>query len=127
MIKDRIKTLTDDYAKEVAEILLKTSNSSLFDFTFEKITRQPFVEQHGCDAEESINVYFSSTVKNDQYRTSGWKDKKIWIQIIERDAYHNYPHFNMFYKEEADSTWKHDGSLSNHIEAVEFLQKKGYL
>lgn len=126
MIKDRIKTLTDDYAREVAEILLKNSTSSIFDFTFEKITRQPFVEQHGCDAEESINVYFSATVKNDQYRQSGWKDKKIFVQIIERDAYHNYPYFNAFYMED-DSTWKHDGNLSNQIEAVEFLQSKGYL
>jgi len=126
MIKDRIKTLTDDYAREVAEILLKTSTSSIFDFTFEKITRQPFVEQHGCDAEESINVYFSAVVKNEQYKNSGWKDKKVWIQIIERDAYHNYPYFNAFYKEETDNTWKYN-SLSNHIAAVEFLQSKGYL
>jgi len=123
MIKDKLKTINDNDAIEVAKLLLKTSTSNMFDFTFEKIDRQEYVEQHGVDAEESINIFFNGIVKNDIYRKSGWKDKKVWIQIIERDRYHSYPYFCGHYEEESDKVWKHH-FLSNHIEAIEFLQKK---
>lgn len=127
MLKDKLKTISDDDAIEVALLLLKGSTSSLFDFTFEKIERQNYVEQHGVDAEESINVFFNGVVRNDAYRISGWKDKRVMIQLIEQDRYHDYPYFNASYMEkDTNITWKHH-YLSNHIEAIEFLQKKSLL
>lgn len=126
MIKDKLHTITDNDAIEATKLLLITSTSNIFNFTFEKITRQEYVEQHGVDAEESVNVYFHAIVKDDIYKKSGWKDKRIWIQLIERDRYHNYPYFCAHYMEETDKVWKHH-FLSNHIEAVEYLQSKQIL
>lgn len=122
MIKDKLHTISDEDAQKVGEILLTSSTSSLFNFSFEKISRQEYVEQHGVDAEESVDVYFTATVKNEQYKKSGWKDKRIRIQLIESDRYHNYPYFTASYMEENDKTWKYH-YLSNHIEAIEYLQK----
>jgi hypothetical protein len=126
MIKDKLHTISDEDAIQVATLLMKTSTSSMFEFTPYKVERQEYVEQHGVDAEESVNVFFNCVVKNDVYRKSGWKDKKVWIQLIERDRYHNYPYFTANYMEETDKVWKHQ-SLSNHIEAIEFLQSKNLL
>jgi hypothetical protein len=39
MTKDKLKLINDNDAIEVAELLLKTSTSSLYDFTFDKINR----------------------------------------------------------------------------------------
>lgn len=80
MIKDKLKTISNDDAIEVAKLLLIGSTSSMFDFTFDKIDRQEFIQEHGVDAEETVNVYFNAVVKNDVYRKSGWKDKRIMIQ-----------------------------------------------
>jgi len=121
MIKDKLHTISDDDARKVAEILLKTSTSSLFNFSFDKISRQVYDDQHGVDAEESINVFFKGEVKDNSYRQAGWKDKRIMIQLIESDRYHDYPYFIGFYMEETDKTWKYH-FLSNHIEAIEYLQ-----
>ena len=112
MIKDKLKTINDDNAIEVAKLLLIGSTSNMFDFTFDKIDRQNYVEQHGVDAEECVNIYFN--------RKSGWKDKRVMIQLIERDRYHGYPYFNASYMEDSDKVWKHH-YLSNHIEAFEYL------
>lgn len=126
MIKDKLHTISDDDAIEVAKLLLKGSTSRMFDFTFDKIDRQEYVEQHGVDAEETVNIYFNAVVKDNDYKTSGWKDKRVMIQLVERDRYHDYPYFNASYMEENDKTWKYH-YLSNHIEAVEYLQKKQFL
>lgn len=123
MIKDKLHTISDDDAKVVAEILLKNSTSSMFNFSFDKITRQEYIEQHGVDAEESVNIFFNAKVRNEQYVKGGWKDKRVWIQLIESDRYHNYPYFTAHYKQEQDKTWKFE-YISNYIEAVEFLQAK---
>lgn len=125
MIKDKLKTITDNDAIEVAKLLLTSSTSSLFDFTFEKINRQEYDIQHGVDAEECVFVYFNGVVKND-YRQLGWKDKRVMIQLIERDRYHDYPHFSASYMEDTDRVWKFQ-HLSNHIEAIEYLQNKHLL
>ena len=126
MIKDKLHTITDDDAIEVAKLLLKTSQADLYDFAFEKITRIKYDNQDGTDAEEAVNVYFKATVKNDMYRTSGWKDERIFIQLIERDRYHDYPYFNGNCIQEPKTTWSHK-YLSNHIEAIEYLQNKKLL
>jgi len=122
MKKDRLKLISDEEATEVSKLLLINSTSDLFNFTFEKITRQGYVAHHGVDAEESVNVYFNAAVKNEDYVKLGWKNKRIMIQLIERDRYHDYPYFNASYMEESDKVWKHH-YLSNHIEAIEYLQK----
>jgi len=122
MKKDKLKSISDEDAIEVAKLLLITSTSNLFDFVFDKISRQKFMYQHGVDAEESVNIYFNTSVKNEEYVKLGWKNKKIMIQLIEKDRYHNYPYFNAGYMEEGDKVWKHH-YLSNHIEAIEYLQK----
>ncbi len=123
MIKNKLHTISDADAIKVSELLLKTSTSNMFDFTFDKIVRQEFNHQHGTDAEETVNVYFTSVVKNDIYRNHGWKDKKVMIQLIEHDRYHDYPYFASLYMEETDSVWKNQ-FLSNHIEAIEYLKEK---
>ena len=94
----------------------------MFNFTFDIISRQEYDTYHGCDAEESVSVFFNATVKQEEYKASGWKDKRVMIQLVEKDRYTDYPHFTAHYKEEGDKTWKYH-YLSNHIEAVEFLQK----
>ncbi len=123
MIKNKLHTISDEDAIKTAELLLKSATSDIFNFAFEKITRQEYVEQHGVDAEESVDIYFNGTVKNDVYKNHGWKDKKIWLQLIERDRYHDYPYFTASYMEDSDKVWKHH-FLSNHIEAIEFLKEK---
>lgn len=82
MIKDKLKTITDDDARAVGEILLKSSTSSLFDFTFEKISRQEYIKQHGVDAEESVNVYFIAKVKNEQYIKIFYS---VWTKIVSKN------------------------------------------
>lgn len=128
MIKDKLHTINDDTAIEVAKILLKTPQADLYDFTYEKITRIKYDNQDGTDAEESVNVYFNAIIKNDSYRNSGWKDERIWIQLIEKDRYHDYPYFSGSAKniQEPKTTWSHK-YISNHIEAIEYLQKAGIL
>lgn len=126
MIKDKLKTITDSDAIEVAKLLLVSSSSNIFDFSFEKIDRQEYVNEHGVDAEECVYVYFKAVVKDDSYRNAGWKDKKVMIQLIERDRYHDYPYFNANYMEDTDKVWKYQ-HISNHIEAIEFLKNKNLL
>ena len=127
MIKDKLHTITDEDAIEVATILLKSATSDIFVFTFDKITRYEYDYAHGVDAEESVNVFFNGMVKNDTYRRAGWKDKRIQIQLIESDRYHDFPYFNASRIEDNDEkVWKYE-YLSNHIEAVEYLQNKKYL
>ena len=50
MIKDKLHTISDNDAKFVAEILLKSATSSMFNFTFDIISRQEYDTYHGCDA-----------------------------------------------------------------------------
>jgi hypothetical protein len=123
MIKDKLHTISDLDAINAAELLLKSSTSNMFNFTFDKIIRQEYVVQHGVDAEESVNLYFKAIVKDDIYRNHGWNDKKIWIQLIESDRYHDYPYFTAYHMEESDNVWKHH-NLSNHVETIEFLKEK---
>lgn len=123
MIKDKLHTISDEDAIEVGKILLKSSTSDIFDFSFEEIRRFNYEIQHGVDAEESVNVFFNGVVKNNN-RKYGWKDKKVMIKLIEKDRYHNYPYFTSNKIEELDKkVWKSE-FLSNQIEAIEFLQKK---
>jgi hypothetical protein len=123
MIKNKLHTISDEDAIKVSELLLKSSTSSMFDFTFEKIERQPYIEQWGVDAEESVEVYFKAIVRQEMYRTVGWKDKRICIKLIESDRYHDYPYFSGLFMEETDKVWHHQ-SISNYIEAIEFLKEK---
>jgi len=124
MIKNELHTISDNDAIEVGKILLKTPTSNLYEFTFEKITRISYDHRDGVDAEESVNVYFKAIVKNDLYRKSGWKDESVSIKLIESDNYHNYPYFsaNANNIQDPKITWSHK-FLSNHIEAIEYLQK----
>lgn len=124
MIKNKLKSISDEDAIKVAELLIKTSHSKLFDIRFDKIFRQNYFQEHGIDAEESVNIFFNCTLKHEVYKKVGWKINKIWIQLIEKDSYHDYPHFQGHYMEEEDKVWKHY-CLSNYIEAIEFLQNKG--
>ena len=128
MIKDKLHTITDEDAIEVATILLKSATSDIFDFTFDKITRYEYDYAHGVDAEESVNVFFNCTVKNDNYRMAGWKDKRVMINMIEHDRYHDFPHFtaSTLENDSESNVWKFH-YLSNHIEAVEYLQSKNYI
>lgn len=123
----KLHTITDEDAIEVATILLKSATSDIFIFEFDKITRYEYDYAHGVDAEESVNIFFNGMVKNDTYRRAGWKDKRIQIQLIESDRYHEFPYFNASRIEDNDEkVWKYE-YLSNHIEAVEYLQNKKYL
>lgn len=125
MIKDKLHTLTDEQAREVATILLKSSTSNLFDFEFLKIRRNKYEEHHGVDAEETISVYFKGTLKNRDYEKSGWKDKEVIINLTERDRYHDYPYFSASSRT-ADLPVHHytnNEYVSNYIEAIEYLQK----
>jgi len=126
MIKDKLKTISDSDAIEVSKLLLKSSTSSMFDFSFEKIYRQEYVNQHGVDAEECVYIFFKAVLKDDSYISAGWKNKKMMIQLIERDRYHDYPYFNANYMEDTDKVWKYH-QISNHIEAIEFLKNKNLL
>lgn len=126
MIKDKLKTISDSDAIEVAKILLVGSTSVMYDFTFDKIVRQSYDNRDGVDAEECVYVYFNAVVKNDLYRPSGWNDKRVMIQLIECDRYHGYPYFNGGSMEVGDKVWK-EYYLSNHIEAIEYLQAKNLL
>jgi len=128
MIKDKLHTITDEDAIEVGKILLKSATSDIFDFTFEKITRYEYDYSHGVDAEEAVNVFFVATVKNENYRMAGWKDKRVVINLIEHDRYHDFPYFTANKIDTDDETliWKNE-FLSNHIEAVEYLQNKKYI
>jgi hypothetical protein len=126
MIKDKLHTISDEDAIEVAKLLLTSSTSNIFTHSFEKITRIKYDPQEGTDAEEAVNIFFKCVVKEEHYRTAGWKDKDVFISLIEHDRYHDYPYFYASYKEESDKTWKYE-FLSNHIEAIEFLQSKQLL
>lgn len=132
MIKDKLHTITDEDAIEVAKILLKTSHSHFYNFAFEKITRINYDNQDGTDAEESVNVYFNATVNNnlvheDLYRRAGWQDERVCVKLIESDRYHDYPYFYASsLREPAKKAWDYK-FLSNHIEAIEYLQGRGIL
>lgn len=126
MNKKTLKDINDTDAITVSQLLLKSSTSGMYDFIFDKIIRQEYVVQHGVDAEESINVYFNGIIKNEVDRQVGWKDKKVMIQLIEKDRYHDYTYFTGFYLENTDKVWKYY-YLSNHIEAIKFLQEKNII
>lgn len=128
MIKDQLHTISDEDAIEVSKILLKTPSSDIYNYTFDKLTRIKYDHRDGTDAEESVDVYFNGEVKDAFMYKHGWKDERVMIKLIESDRYHGYPHF---YGQTQDTTyyrptWKHK-FLSNHIEAIEFLQKKGLI
>lgn len=128
MIKDKLHTISDEDAIEVGKILLKTSTSSLYEFSYDKITRIKYDNRDGTDAEESVNVYFNAIVKNDSYKQSGWKDEIICIKLIESDRYHENPYFygSSNSVQEPAKAWSYK-FLSNQIEAVEYLQQKNIL
>ena len=113
--------ITDEQALEVGNLFLKNSISNMYNYTFEKITRTKYDTQDGCDAEESVNIYFDGVPKVEEYRVSGWNDVKIMINIIIYDRYTKFTYFGGYRKEEADKTW---GTywLSNHIEVVKYLE-----
>ena len=51
MIKDKLHTISDEDAIEVAKILLISAESALYNFEFEKIKRFNYDNQDGVDAE----------------------------------------------------------------------------
>jgi predicted SprT family Zn-dependent metalloprotease len=114
------KPITDEQAIDIAKILLKTSISRMYNYAFEKVTRRKYDTQDGTDAEESINIYFNFTVKEEAYKTSGWQDEKVMINIIIHDRYHDFTYFSGNRKAEEDKTWK-TFWLSNQIEATIYL------
>lgn len=124
MIKDKLHTIYNEDAIEVARILLKSSQPYIY--TFDKIIRIPHDPQDGTDSQEAVNVYFKATAETGIYKSVGWKDKKIMVQLIEYDRYHDYPYFVAFYMFEDSKHWKHE-FLSNQIEAIEYLQKRSYI
>ena len=122
MIKDKLHTIGDKEAEELARILLKSLKAGIYEFVFKKITRRKYDPQEGTDAEESVNVYFDANVKNEAYKSGGWKDNEICVNIIESDRYHGHPYFSAISKEPEDKFWKSE-FLANQIEAVEYLQR----
>jgi len=125
MIKDKLKTITDDEAREVALLLLKERYTT-HTYEFDKISRQAYDVQHGCDAEESVDIFFNAKVIDEAHEQGGWKNKRVWIKLVESDRYHDFPYFAAFEKDEGKDSYSFS-FLSNHIEATEYLQKKGYL
>lgn len=119
----KLHLINDEDAIELGKILLKSSTSHIYGFTFQKITRIHYDRNWGVDAEETVNVYFNGMVKEDVYRKNRWNDKQVMIQLVSHDRYHDYPYFNAFDRE-SDTESFSPIHLSNHIEAVEFLQKK---
>lgn len=99
----------------------------MYVYNFEKITRIKYNNQDGCDAEESVNVYFNGN-SIDAYKSSGWKDNMVMIKIVVYDRYHDHSYFSGN-KKDIDSiknSWENFW-LSNHIEAVLFLQENDLL
>lgn len=134
MIKDKLHTLTDEEAIEVALILLKgPGRSDIYLYKDERVTRVKYDFQDGCDAEESINIFFKATAEKEVHKNLGWVDQEVMVQLIERDSYHDYPYFVGHYKRTeafnnwpVDTVWKGD-FLANQIEAIEWLQKYKFL
>lgn len=126
MIKDKLHTISDEDAIEVAMILVRSFLP--YKYTFDKIFRVAFEPQDGVDSQEAVKIYLKATVAEEHYKNSGWKDKEILIELIEHDRYHENPYIIGFYKfiEEKDSVWKHE-FLSNQIEGIEYLQAKGLI
>ena len=114
------KIITDKQAIELGDILLKTSISSMYNYTFEKVTRHKYDTQEGTDAEESVNIYYNAVVKEEYMRNHGWYDEEVMINIIIHDRYHNYTYFSGNRKIQEDKTWK-TFWLSNQIEATIYL------
>ena len=125
MIKDKLHTISDEDAQKVAEILLKTSQP--FIYTFDKISRWTYDFREGCDVEESVNIFFDAKVKDEAHKQGGWKDRKVYVKLIESDRYHDHPYFTAHYKESEEAKpWSYF-YISNYIEAIEFLQSKQLL
>ena len=116
-----LTTISDKDVLNVAELLLINSIFPMYNYTFEKIERQKYENQDGCDAEESISVHFKANPKVEDYRPNGWNDCLIMIKIIIHDRYVDFSHFTGHRREENDKTW---GTfwISNHIEASLYLQ-----
>ena len=123
MIKDKLHTISDEDAISAALLLLKCDTP--YNYTFTKITRVPFNVEDGVDSEESVNVYFAAIVTHEAYRSAGWKDQDVCVQLIESDRYHNYPYFSGSQRDKGESL-KHL-CLANQVEAIEFLQLKKLL
>ncbi len=124
MIKDKLHSISDTDAETVARLLLVSNQPYIF--SFDKITRWKYDTQEGCDAEETVNVYFHGKVSNEVYRTAGWKDIYVMVKLVECDRYHNYPHFTAEQREPNSNPMVYTGHffISNHIEAIEFLKTK---
>jgi len=127
MEKNKLHTITDSDAEHVARLLLKSHLP--YTYNLVKITRLSYEEQHGVDAEESVNVHFEAVVSNDAYRKSGWEDKEVMVQLIERDRYHDHPYFHANGRKSKDKPNHYSETvfLANQIEAIEFLQEKKYV
>lgn len=127
MEKDKLHTISDQDAEHTARLLLKSHLP--YDYNFIKIERFPYEEYHGVDAEETVNIHFQAIVKHDAYRQSGWKDKEIMVQLIERDRYHGHPYFSSSSRtlENKPSSYTDHVFLANQIEAIEFLQSKSLI
>lgn len=123
MIKDKLSSISDELAIKVATILLKNSTSCLYNYTFEKIQRHKYDKQEGSDAEEAIYVWFKAILKHEQYKTSGWKNYKVRIDLIQQCTYSDHSHFSAYELQEGKSTLSHR-YISNYIEAVELLQNE---
>ena len=123
---NKFHLITDEDAIIVSELLLKSSISSFYEYKFDKIQRYHYDEQEGCDAEETIDVYFKAIVSNDLYKSSGWKDHQVMIKLIEHDRYHDHSYFYGQKKYDNKNNWEYM-FLSNHIEAIKFLLSKHYI
>lgn len=123
MIKDKLHTISDEDAKEVALILLKSARPLVYEFV--EIKRQKYEVEHGVDAEESVNVYLNSKPSYEAARKSGWKDSEICVQLVERDRYHDHPYFSAMEKHIGEM-WN-SRFLDNQIAAFEFLKEKQLL
>ncbi len=112
-----IEGVTDEQLLEIGDLFLISSISRMYNYTFDKIVRNKWDNQHGVDSEESMNIYFTAVVSDDVMRNHGWKDESIMISIIIRDRYHKYTHFLGHRKTEEDKLWRILW-LSNHIEVI---------
>lgn len=126
MIKDKLKTISDEDAKEVGLLLLKSHLP--YTYTFEKITRYTYDNSHGVDAEESVNVHFYAFVTNEgPFKNAGWRDMRVVVNLIERDRYHDHPYFSAMESDAISLSFQKSKFLANQIEAIEFLQSKGLI
>lgn len=110
--------ITDEQVKHVANLLLKTPLQDIYTHFLEKIVRYEY--DPSANAEACVEVHCGALVKNELYKTAGWKDELVMIKIIFYDRYHDFSYFAGYRSEIGNKTWK-AFTVSNYLEAVYYL------